>query len=594
MSINQGLALPDLSVTLTPVSPLSISTPARLTSVATAKLPRLILLGLALAYIVAGLFMRDPWKTDDAVGLATMITAIREGGITWLLPQVGHLAHAEEGPLITWVGAICIWLFGPFIGDITAGRLPNLLWFGITATSVWYGTYLLGRRAEAQPLALPFGGEPEPRDYGRMLADAALLLLLATVGILQRTHETTVVPAIMACQALAFYSLARTVDRPVTGSTTLGIALAASFLTRGWIGALPIMVGALLAFYPRGPLWKCKRWLPWAAALAAALILAWWIPATQASEYWIRNWKTWNLASFAVPAWHDLGRTLRDLPWYLWPTWPLALLAIWRWRAWIYAPHIWLPLMLLICSALVLFGLDEASDSEYVLLAVPCAVLGAFSLPTLRRGVVNTLDWFAVMCFSLTAATAWLGWIALHFHWPAQIARNIGRQTTGYEPVISWVAFALAVVFTLGWIALVVWRLRVKPQALWRGTVLSAGGLTVTWTLLVLLWQPAVDYARSYRTVSGELAQALAQNLRPGECVRGLSLGSGQRASFLIFNNLTFTFDSKCTLVLQQTTNQSLRDNTAAYSDSADVLWQGGRRADRQEVFRLLRVGPTR
>jgi len=554
----------------------------------------LILLGLALAYIVAGLFMRDPWKTDDAVGLATMITAIREGGITWLLPQVGLLAHAEEGPLITWVGAICIWLFGPFIGDITAGRLPNLLWFGITASSVWYGTYLLGRRSEAQPLALPFGGEPEPRDYGRMLADAALLLLLATVGILQRTHETTVVPAIMACQALAFYSLARSVDRPVTGTTTLGIALAASFLTRGWVGAVPIMIGALLAFYPRSQLWKCKRWLPWAVLVTVALILAWWIPASESSQYWIRNWKTWNLTSFALPTWHDMGRTLRDLPWYLWPTWPLALLAVWRWREWIYAPHIWLPLMLLVCAALVLFVLEEASDSEYVMLAVPCAVLGAFSLPTLRRGVVNTLDWFAVMCFSLTAATAWLGWVALHFNWPAQISRNIARQTTGYEPVISWGAFTLAVIFTVAWIALVVWRLRVRPQALWRGTVLSAGGLTVTWILLVLLWQPAVDYARSYRTVSGQLAQALAQHARPGECVRGLSLGSGQRASFLIFDNLTFTFDAKCTLILQQTNNQSLRDNTAAYSDGADVLWQGGRRADRQEVFRLLRVGPNR
>jgi len=562
--------------------------------VATAKLPRLILLGLLLAYIVAGLFMRDPWKTDDAVGLATMITAIREGGITWLLPQVGLLAHAEEGPLITWVGAICIWLFGPLIGDIPAGRLPNLLWFTITTTSVWYGTYLLGRRAEAQPLALPFGGEPEPRDYGRMLADAALLLLLATVGILQRTHETTVVPAIMAWQALAFYSLARSVDRPFTGCTTLGIALAASFLTRGWVGAIPIMVGALLAFYPRGQLWRCRRWLPWAALVTAVLILAWWIPASQSSEYWIRNWKIWNSSSFAVPSWHDMGRTLRDLPWYLWPTWPLALLAVWRWRSWVYAPHIWLPLTLLACSALVLFGLEEASDSEYVLLAVPCAVLAAFSLPTLRRGVVNTLDWFAVMCFSLTAATVWLGWVALHFHWPAQISRNIARQTTGYEPVISWVAFALALAFTLAWVALVVWRLSVKPQALWRGTVLSAGGLTVTWILLVLLWQPAVDYARSYRTVSGQLAQALEQNLRPGECVRGLSLGSGQRASFLIFNNLTFTFDAKCTLILQQTTNQSLRDGTAAYSEGADVLWQGGRRADRQEVFRLLRVGSNR
>mgnify|MGYP001759826464 CR=1 FL=1 len=81
---------------------------------------------------------------------------------------------------------------------------------------------------------------------------------------------------------------------------------------------------------------------------------------------------------------------------------------------------------------------------------------------------------------------------------------------------------------------------------------------------------------------------------QPGECVRGLSLGSGQRASFLIFNNLTFTFDSKCTLVLQQTSNQSLRDNTAAYSDGAEVLWQGGRRADRHEVFRLLRIPSPR
>ena len=86
-----------------------------------------------------------------------------------------------------------------------------------------------------------------------MLADAALLLLLATVGILQHTHETTVIPAIMACQALAFYSLARSIDRPLTGATTLAIALAASF-TRGWIGAIPIMAGALLTFYPRSQL----------------------------------------------------------------------------------------------------------------------------------------------------------------------------------------------------------------------------------------------------------------------------------------------------------------------------------------------------
>ncbi|CFP66204.1 membrane protein [Bordetella pertussis] len=76
--------------------------------------------------------------------------------------------------------------------------------------------------------------------------------------------------------------------------------------------------------------------------------------------------------------------------------------------------------------------------------------------------------------------------------------------------------------------------------------------------------------------------------------MRGLSLGSGQRASFLVFDNMSFTYDSKCTLVLQQTTHSSLRDGTAAYSDGATELWRGGRRADRHEVFRLLRVTPTR
>src|SRR3546814_18377445 len=79
--------------------------------------------------------------------------------------------------------------------------------------SIWYGTYLLGRRPEPQPLALPFGGEPTVRDYGRMIADAVLLLIVATVGIVWRMHETSEVPALIAFPALAYYSVARLLDR---------------------------------------------------------------------------------------------------------------------------------------------------------------------------------------------------------------------------------------------------------------------------------------------------------------------------------------------------------------------------------------------
>lgn len=570
----------------------SLTTPARLTSIATAKLPRLVLLVLPFLYIVAGLFMRDPWKTDDVVGLATMITTLREGGSTWMMPQVGHLAYAENGPFITWVGGFLIKVFGPVMGDINAGRLANLLWFSIACTSVWYGTYLLGRRKEAQPLALPFGGEPTPRDYGRMIADAALLLLIATVGILQRVHETSEVPAILAFHALVLYSWARMLDRPKSGAITLACAIAASFLSRGWLGALPVMLATLLMFHPRGPLWPRRRWLLLAAALTAVLILAWWIPATQRSEYWTRNWKLWSISTFSWPSFSSGALALRDLSWYLWPTWPLALLAIWRWRSWRSAAHMALPVPLLGCALLVVLISDRPSDADFISLAIPCAVLAAFSLPTLRRGVVNTLDWFSVMVFSLTALTAWVGWIALHFGWPRKIAFNIARQTTDFVPQIDVFSLVAGLLVTAAWIVLVIWRLRVRPQALWRGTVLSAGGLTSTWILLVLLWQPAVDYARSYRPMSAQVARALKENLRPGECVRGLSLGSGQRASLLVFDNLSFTYDPRCSVVLQQTSRSSVRDGTAAYMTGADVLWEGGRPADRHEWYRLLRIQP--
>lgn len=577
------------------------STPARLTATATIKLPRLFLLGVGLVYIFAGLFFRDPWKTDDVASLATMVTALsNQGEHTMLLPQIGTLAHAQDGPLVTWIGALFIWIFAPLFewfatpvdAVIIASRLPNLLWFGLLTSSIWYGTYLLGRRSEAQPMRLPFGGEPSDRDYGRMIADAALLLIVATIGIIWRMHETSEVPALIAFQALAFYAVARMLDHPLSGAITLGIALGAAFLARGWIGALPLMLAAPCAFWPGSSLWHERKWLIVSALISASMILLWWIPAREFGPYWTDNWWLWTTQSFGWPRMSGLLSIARDLPWFLWPTWPLALLALWRWRAWLRAPHMLIPTCFAAWALLIMVLSPDPFEPEYSLLAVPCAVLAAFALPTLRRGVVNTLDWFAVMCFSLTAATVWLGWVALQTGWPTQIAHNIARQTRGYESHLAWPAILLALAGTVAWIALVRWRLRSHPAGLWRGTALSAGGLITTWLLLATLWMPALDYVRSYREVSASLAQALTNLKQPDECVRTQQLGTGQRASFLVFDRLEFSYDKQCSLILQQVTPASVRDGTAPNSNDATVLWQGKRGPDRSEMFRLLRLNP--
>src|SRR3546814_15438610 len=91
---------------------------------------------------------------------------------------------------------------------------------------------------------------------------------------------------------------------------------------------------------------------------------------------------------------------------------------------------------------------------------------------------------------------------------------------------------------------------------------------------------PSLDYVRSYRSVSAQLATALSTLKKPGECVRAQGVGTGQRASFLVFNGIDFTYDPGCSLIVQQTSPQSVADGTAAYSGAATVLWVGKRGAD--------------
>lgn len=576
-----------------PMTPTARSTPARLTAPATDKLPRLILLSLLVLYIVAGLFGRDPWKTDDVASLASMVTALEAGPSAWLLPRVGGSVLADAGPIVTWLGAALIYLFDPWLSPITTYRFTNLIWFGLMSWTVWYGTYLLGRRPESQPLALPFGGEPSEKDYGRMLADVALLLLLGTAGLLVKIHEVSPLPAALAWQAIAICAVARMVDKPKLGASILGVSIAGMFLTRGWPGVAPILLSLLLIFLTSSPLARSRQWLPLSLVIATILIGAWWWPASFIEGSWTTHFIHWNQSYFGLPSSDDFLRPLRDLPWFLWPTWPLAMIALWNWRKWIASPHMLIPVTFGVSTLITLLLTRDAGDIDFAMLVIPCAILAAFSLPTLRRGLINTLDWFSLMCFSLTVVTVWLGWLALHFKVLPQVHQNIMRLTAGFIPEVNWWAVLAGIIATFGWVGVVWWRVQLRPTALWRGSVLCATGITITWTLLVLLWMPAVDYVRSYRPMSAQIMRAIeayqAHSLT-SPCVRAQGVSLGVRASLYVFNGITFSYQSSCPLVLQQTTAQQLRDGSAGYSEGATVLWQGSRSADRFDRYRLLRI----
>ena len=86
--------------------------PARLTASSTLKLPRWALFLMCLLYILPGLVGRDPWKSEDAAGFGVMWTMAQGAGFggvaDWLVPNVAGAPIVEAGPLMFWVGALCI------------------------------------------------------------------------------------------------------------------------------------------------------------------------------------------------------------------------------------------------------------------------------------------------------------------------------------------------------------------------------------------------------------------------------------------------------------------------------------------------------
>ncbi|GAA4026212.1 glycosyltransferase [Actimicrobium antarcticum] len=567
--------------------------PVRLPASATLALPRLALFALCILYILPGLIGRDPWKTDDAAGFGIMWTMAHGSIADWLWPNIVGLAMPDKGPLAFWMGALCIKLFGWLVGDAMAARLATIGFFLLGSLSIWYTTYLLGRRSETQPLKLAFGGQPEPNDYGRTLADGALLIYLGCLGLLLHSHETSAEALQVSLVAMTLYAAVRLSDLP-SARTALacGATLGLLALTRGWVLPLGILLGMTLlaTLLQRAVLrWLLMLSLPTALALTAS----WPLLANVMQPYGgspTSAWMDWNLEQIALPTLTGLKYFFRYGIWFAWPAWPFAGWAVYAWRKQYSALHIALPLMFFV--VVVLVALISPNHVEGILLPMlpPLAILAAFGLPTMKRGAINAVDWFAVMTLSTSAAFIWIGWIAKQTGWPAQLARNAFKLAPGFKPEFNGLAFIAAALATAAWVAVVHWRLSRRPSVLWRAVVLSTAGVILCWLLLMTLWLPWINYGKSYAGVAQQIALKL-----PGstECVDS-NVGPTQRASFAYFGDVRFApFNGgNCDYVLLQDSNRS-SDSTDALAPFGEgvrwtMLWEGRRPSDRDERFRLF------
>lgn len=463
--------------------------PALVTQRGARRLPRVALLLLCATYVLPGLIGRDPWRNAD-VGAFGLMAAMAEGRTSWWAPTLGGVP-ADTALLPHWLGAAFIAAGQGWLDAALAARLPFAMLLALTLGLVWYSTYLLARTEAAQPVAFAFGGQAEPVAYARAMADGGLLALMATLGLLQLGHETTPELAQLFATALLLYGLAAAPFR--TWRARIAVLAALPVLAASGAPAMAVAAGVggwiVCSRSRQAPV---RAFAPWVlAGVVLAVTAAWLLGA------W--RWRAVGLA------WSDLPTIARQWLWFLWPTWPLALWTLWRWRHHLSYRHLSVPLV--VAAVGLGANLAMAGSDRALMLALPAmSVLAAFALPTLKRSAAAAIDWLSMFFFTLCALTIWVVYASMQTGVPARPAANVAKLAPGFVASLSWTELALAVAGTLAWVAAVRWRTGRNREALWKSLVLPAGGVALCWLLLMTLWLPLLDYARSARPFVSRLA----------------------------------------------------------------------------------------
>jgi hypothetical protein len=452
--------------------------------------------------------------------------ALFNGKSNWLAPQV--LGQAPEGSALLpyWLGAWTLQISPSWVDPAFAVRLPFIALLIITLLATWQGVYYLARSPRALPVVFAFGGEAKPKDYARTIADGGLLALIACLGLAQFSHETTPALPQVCFVAVLFYAVAAMPYHRAVAAAAFLLGMLGLTLSGAPSVALALGLGSVVMFVTdkqfegnQRDVFEHPDRLRYSAWMAFCMVCA----ASLAT--YLNVWRF--TASLPSATWLEAQTASRLLLWFAWPAWPLALWTLWRWRRQMSSLHVALPLWftaVAVFSMLLTHGSDRA-----LLLGLPAlATLAAFALPTLERRLSALIDWFTLFFFSVVSLLIWGIWIAMQTGMSSKSVVFVNKMVPGFVPSFSWIPFIVAILGTLAWLYLVGWRVGRHRTAMWKSMVLPAGGTALCWLLLMTLWLPMLDFARSYAPLVHRVVEITGKQ----SCIQIYGLNPGQAAAF--------------------------------------------------------------
>jgi hypothetical protein len=171
---------------------------------------------------------------------------------------------------------------------------------------------------------------------------------------------------------------------------------------------------------------------------------------------------------------------------------------------------------------------------------------------------------------------------------PAKPAANVAKLAPGFLPEFSLMAFGLALLATLAWAWLVKWRIGRHRAAIWKSMVLPASGAVLCWLLLMSLWLPLLNFARSYAT----MVQKVQMVTGTASCLQYAGITQAQGAALLFHAQVRLqaaqTPHSDCPwLVMDERNLPLLEDKLKAWGWTQEAKAQ--RLGDRSESLLVFR-----
>lgn len=519
-----------------------------------------LLLLLCAIWITLGLIGHAPWKPIESTSIIVIKDILAGGNL--IMPLADQNIVLETPPLYYLSAALSAKLLSPFLSMHDGARFINIIWMAIVLLMVG----MTGR-------------ELWVRGVGRH----ASFIMIGTIGLVTIAHSISTEVAGLASTATGFYALALSKRRPWRASGLLGLALGIGFLTDGMM-PLMIMLSTALVLPILFKAWRTQSFatvLVTAALIATPMIASWLITLHYQAPATLLNWWQLNLASFK-----QLNHLyfVRILIWYAWPALPLALWGLWRYRQQLLNKPKFQLIITFFVVALFFLSLAAArKDINALPLLLPLVALGAGSVEYLKRGAAAALNWFGVILFGLIGFLIWLGWVAMMTGHPAKIKERVQFLSGATELHLNWLALIIAILITIMWVFVC---LRAKQTN--KSTVTNwAVGMTFGWGLLMTLWLPLIDSAKSYQAVFTSLNSTLP---KPYTCISSLNVGQAQRLLFDYYTNIKLKpFESvqqlNCDLYLIQDEKGSGKMQPGS---EWNLIWSGKRAADRKESFRLF------